>query len=266
MLNEKLKPVYSISLLLLIAAVCVCAGVIAPGDPTRMDFDALNMPPNAEHIFGTDQLGRDMFKMILHGGRVSLFVGVFASAISALIAMVYGAAAGLAARPLDNFLMRFSELLLSIPSILYVVSIQAILGKPTVVSISVVIGITSWANIAKIVRAEVRQIGKSEYISASRLMGARFAYILRRHLLPNFIPSIMFMLIYNVSQAIAAEATLSFLGLGLPPSAVSWGTLMSLSQDALLTNSYWIICIPTLFLVVTLVCIVNIGEYLRKGY
>jgi peptide/nickel transport system permease protein len=97
-------------------------------------------------------------------------------------------------------------------------------------------------------------------------MGARFAYILRRHLLPNFIPSIMFMLIYNVSQAIATEATLSFLGLGLPPSAVSWGTLMSLAQDALLTNSWWIICVPTLFLIATLVCITNIGEYLRKGY
>jgi peptide/nickel transport system permease protein len=260
---EKLKPVYSISLLLLVAFVCVCAGILAPGDPTRMDFDALNTPPNAAHIFGTDQLGRDIFKMILHGGRVSLFIGLCASAISALIAMIYGAAAGLTAKWLDNFLMRFSELLLSIPSILYVVSIQAILGKPTALSISVVIGITSWMGIAKIVRAEVRQIGRSEYISASRLMGARFAYILRRHLLPNFMPSIMFMLIYNVSQAIATEATLSFLGLGLPPGAVSWGTLMSSAQDALLTNSWWIICIPTLFLITTLICITNIGEYLR---
>jgi peptide/nickel transport system permease protein len=261
--DRRTKPVYSISLLLLIVAACVCAGLIAPGNPTRMDFDALNLPPGAAHIFGTDQLGRDIFKMILHGGRVSLFIGALASAISAVIAMVYGAAAGLAAKWLDDFLMRLSELLLSVPSILYVVSIQAILGKPTVMSISVVIGVTSWASIAKIVRAEVRQIGGSEYISASRLMGARFAYILRRHLLPNFIPSIMFMLIYNVSQAIATEATLSFLGLGLPPSSVSWGVLMSLARDALLTNSWWIICVPTLFLVATLVCITNIGEYLR---
>jgi peptide/nickel transport system permease protein len=261
--TEKPKPVYSVSLLLLIAFACACAGILAPGEPARMDFDALNMPPNAAHIFGTDQLGRDIFGMLLHGGRVSLFIGLSASAVSALIAMVYGAVAGLAARWLDNLLMRFSELLLSVPSILYVVSIQAILGKPTVLSISFVIGVTSWAGIAKIVRTEVRQIGGSEYISASRLMGARFFYILRRHLLPNFIPSIMFMLIYNVSQAIAAEATLSFLGLGLPPGAVSWGALMSLAQDALLTNSWWIICIPTLFLVATLVCITNIGEYLR---
>jgi peptide/nickel transport system permease protein len=259
------SPVVSAALLGGIVLACALADILAPGNAARMDLGALLSPPDARHIFGTDGLGRDLFKMILHGGRISLLIGLFSSAIAALIAMVYGAAAGLAPKWLDNFLMRTTELILSIPSILYIISIQAILGKPTLVSLSVVIGVTSWMNIAKIIRVEVRQIRRSEHVMAARLMGARFPYLLWHHLLPNFMPSVMFMLIYNISQAIAAEASLSFLGLGMPPGSATWGVLMSLSQDALLTNSWWIILIPSLFLVVTLVCITNIGEYLRRS-
>jgi peptide/nickel transport system permease protein len=262
--NEAKKPLASAAVLAGIVLVCVLADIIAPGDAGRMDFNALLRPPGAAHVFGTDPLGRDLFKMILHGGRVSLIIGLLASAITAFIAVVYGGLAGLAPKWLDDVLMRFAELILCVPSILYIVSILAILGKPDVFSLSVVIGATSWMNIAKIVRAEVRQIHRSEYILASKLMGGKFLYTLRQHLLPNFMPSIMFMLIYNVSQAIAAEATLSFLGLGMPPGSATWGALMSLSQDALLTNSWWIIVIPSLFLIATLVCMTNIGEYFRK--
>lgn len=257
-------PSVSVTLFGAIALACILADVIAPGNASRMDFNALSLPPDANHIFGTDKFGRDVFKMVLHGGRVSLFIGLLASLISAAIAMLYGAAAGLAPRRLDNFLMRLTELLMSLPSILYIIFILAILGKPGPLSLAVVIGCTSWMNIAKIVRAEVRQIHRGEFLLAARLMGAPFSYLLRQHLLPNFMPSIMFMLIYNVSQAIAAEATLSFLGLGLPPGQATWGYLMSLSQDALLTNSWWIITIPSLILITTLVCITSIGEYWRR--
>jgi peptide/nickel transport system permease protein len=263
-MNNVKKPIVSAVILGIIILACTLADAIAPGNGTRMDFNALNLPPDAAHIFGTDEMGRDLFKMILHGGQVSLVIGLLSSVITAFIAMVYGAAAGLAPKWLDDLLMRFTELMMSVPSILYIVSILAILGDTTVLSLSIVIGATSWMNIAKIVRAEVRQIHGSEYILASRLMGAKFPYILWQHLLPNFMPSIMFMLIYNVSQAIAAEATLSFLGLGMPPGFATWGSLMSLSQDALLTNSWWIIVIPSLFLITTLVCITNIGEYFRR--
>jgi peptide/nickel transport system permease protein len=258
------RPYISMVLLGAIVLACLLADIIAPGKASRMDFEALLLPPGPGHLLGTDELGRDMFKMLLHGGRVSLFIGLAASAISAFIAMVYGAAAGLAPRWLDNTLMRVTELLMSLPSILYVIYILAILGKPSALSLAVVIGCTSWMNIAKIVRAEVRQIHRSEYILAARLMGAKFGYMLRQHLLPNFLPSIMFMLIYNISQAIAAEATLSFLGLGLPPGQATWGLLMSLSQDALLTNTWWIIVIPSSVLITTLVCITSIGEYFRR--
>lgn len=258
------KPFLSAAVLAGILLLCALADLFAPGAAGRMDFDALLSPPSQAHIFGTDRLGRDLFKMILHGGRVSLVIGLLASALTALIAMIIGGLAGLAPKWLEEGLMRLTELLMSIPTLLYVISMQAILGKPTVLSLAVVIGATSWMNIAKIVHTEVRQLHRCEYILAARLMGAKFPYLLRQHLLPNFLPSIMFMLIYNVSQAIAAEAALSFLGLGMPPDRMTWGTLMSLSQDALLTNSWWIILIPSLFLITTLVCLTNIGEYFRK--
>lgn len=118
-------------------------------------------------------------------------------------------------------------------------------------------------NISKVVRSEVRQIRNSDFVLASRLAGGKFFYILRKHLFPNFISSTMFMIVTNVSAAIGTEATLSFLGIGLPMEIISWGSMMSLSQKALLSNSWWIILIPGLFLVTTLVCITNVGEYIR---
>jgi peptide/nickel transport system permease protein len=255
----------SAAVLATIAVLCAFAGLWLPDNPVYMDFGAINLAPGHGHPFGTDQLGRDLFRMVFYGGRVSLFIGVLAAGVAALIAVVYGAASGLAGKFADNVMMRVTELLLSIPSILYVVSIQAILGRPTALSIALVIGATSWMNIAKIVRGEVRQMRKSEYVTAAAVSGAKLPYILRRHLFPNFLPPIMFMIISNVSQAVIAEATLSFIGIGLPQGIVSWGTLIALSQDALLTNSWWIILVPVLFLITVLVCIANIGESLRKA-
>ena len=119
-------------------------------------------------------------------------------------------------------------------------------------------------NISKIVRSEVRQIRNSDYVLAARTMEGGFWYILRRHLLPNFVSSIMFMVVTNIGQAMITESTLSFLGLGLPLTTVSWGSLLSMSQEVLLTNCWWIIIIPGLVLITTLVCITEIGEYIRK--
>jgi peptide/nickel transport system permease protein len=256
-------PKISILVLGLIVIFCILANVLAPGRPGFMNLDSLRQAPSLAYVFGTDQLGRSLFAMILHGGRISLIIGVFASCIAGLIAMLYGTISGLGPKWLDNALMRFTEIIISVPSILYIVCIQGAMGKPNIISLSIVIGLTSWMNIAKLVRAEVRQMHRNDFILAARLMGARLPYLLRRHLVPSFLPSIMFMLIYNISNAIAAEATLSFVGLGMPPDTTTWGSLMSLAQGALLTNSWWIILIPSAFLVATLVCITNIGEYLR---
>ena len=144
--------------------------------------------------------------------------------------------------------MRFTEIFLSIPSLLLVILLQAIMGKANILSLSVVIGITSWTSIAKVVRTEVRQIRNSEYVIASRCMGGSFFHILWKHLAPNFVSSIMFMVIMNVRSAIISESTLSFMGIGLPIEVISWGSMLSLSEKALMTNSWWIIFIPGAFL------------------
>ena len=253
---------------LIVLGLIICASLfadwIAPYPPDQMDPGAVNLPPGREHLLGTDNLGRDLLTMILYGGRYSIAIGLCSALISTAVAVVYGAVSGLAPRWADDFLMRFSELMLSIPSILLILFLQAMWGKATWVSLSVIIGLTSWPNISKIVRSEVRQIGESDYILAARTMEGGFWYILRRHLLPNFVSSVMFMVVTNIGQAMITESTLSFLGLGLPLTTVSWGSLLSMSQEVLLTGCWWLIIIPGVVLVTTLVCVTEIGEYIRK--
>ena len=221
------RPVLSWAILLLILLGCLFCDLFLTKDPTYMDLMNYNLAPNREFLFGTDTMGRDIFSMIWYGGRISLFIGLLSTVISTAIAVVFGGISGIAPQWLDTLLMRLTEILLSVPNLLLVILLQAILGKPNVVTISVVIGVTSWTSIAKIVRTEVRQIRNSEY-------------------------------------AIVSESTLSFMGIGLPLEIISWGSMLSLSEKALLTGSWWIILIPGIFLVVTLLCMTAIGNDLRR--
>lgn len=258
------KPLFSAVLLALIVLGCLGCRLLMTADPTYMDLSRCSVPPSRQFLFGTDTMGRDIFSMIWYGGRLSLFIGLAATAISTAIAILLGAASGCAPNWLDALLMRLTEILLSIPGLLLIVLLQAILGRANVLSISLVIGVTGWTSMAKIIRTEVRQIRSSEYVLASRCMGGGFFHILWRHLTPNFVSSIMFMVVMNVRTAIAAESTLSFMGIGLPLEVVTWGSMLSLSEKALLSRAWWIILIPGLFLVVTLLCITSLGNYLRK--
>lgn len=258
------KPVLSVGILAVILLGCFFAEAVMTKDPSYMDLLNYNKAPDGEFLFGTDTMGRDIFSMIWYGGRISLTIGALSTLISTVVAVVIGAFSGAAPQWLDNLLMRFTEIFLSVPSLLLVILFQAILGKANVLSLSIVIGLTGWTGIAKVVRTEVRQIRNSEYVIASRCMGGRFFHILWKHLAPNFVSSIMFMVIMNVRSAIIAESTLSFMGIGLPLEIVSWGSMLSLSEKALMTNSWWIILIPGIFLVGTLLCLTNIGNYMRK--
>lgn len=257
-------PVCSLLVLGLLVVLCLAAPVVAPGDAGYLDLLNVSRPPCAQFPFGTDNLGRDLFRCIWHGGRVSLFIGFIAAAISTAIAVVYGAISGVSAPAADSVLMRLTEILLSVPELLVVLFLQAIWGKATPVSIAVIIGVTGWYSIAKVVRTEVRQLRSSEYVVASQAMGGSFGHILRQHLAPNFISSIMFMVVMNVRSAIVAESTLSFLGMGLSVDTVSWGSMLSLSERALMTGSWWIILIPGAFLVALLLSLTSIGNWLRK--
>lgn len=260
----KNKPVVSAVVLVVIILCCLFANVIMTKDPTYMDLVNYSKAPCREFLFGTDTMGRDIFSMIWYGGRISLFIGVMATLISTVIAIIYGAVSGIAPEWLDVLMMRFTEILLSVPSLLIVIFIQAIIGQSNALTIAIVIGVTSWMSIAKIIRTEVRQIRNSEYVVASKCMGGRFFHILWWHLAPNFISSIMFMVVMSIRSAIVSESTLSFMGIGLPLEIISWGSMLSLSEKALLTGAWWIILVPGLFLVVTLMSVTNIGNYLRR--
>lgn len=258
------RPVLSLTVLGLLVLGCLAAPLIAPGDPGYLDLLHTSQSPGREFLFGTDAMGRDLFRCIWHGGRVSLFIGFLSTLISTAIAVVYGAFSGVSSPGVDSAMMRLTEILLSVPELLTVLFLQAIWGVATPVSIAVIIGLTSWYSIAKVVRTEVRQLRGSEYVIASRAMGGRFAHILGQHLAPNFLSSIMFMVVMNVRSAIVAESTLSFLGMGLPIDTVSWGSMLSLSERALMTGSWWVILIPGAFLVALLLSLTEIGNWLRR--
>lgn len=259
------KPLLSLVILGGIVLGCLCCELFMPKDPTYMDLSRAMEAPSGEFWFGTDAMGRDVFSMIWYGGRVSLLIGFLAAGISTVLAILFGAVSGLAPRWLDDLLMRLTEIFLSIPSLLLVVLLQAILGKANVLSLSLVIGATGWTSIAKVVRTEVRQLRSSEYILAARAMGGGFFYVLAKHLAPNFLSSILFMVVMNVRSAIAMESTLSFMSIGLPLEVISWGSMLSLADKALLSGAWWIILIPGLFLVTTLLCVTEIGGWLQKA-
>ncbi len=264
MKGKRRCPWVSLILFCGITLICLLAPWISPYDVNAMDSSALHLAPCLAHPLGTDSMGRDLLTRILYGGRASICIGLLATGISTALAVVYGTISGVAGEKVDVFLMRLAELYLSIPSILLILFFQAMWGKASYFSLAVVIGVTSWPSIAKVVRSEVRQIGESDYILAARTMGAGFGYVLGRHLLPNFFSSILFMVVSNMGQAMITESTLSFLGLGLPLTMPSWGSLLSQSQSALLTGYWWIVWIPGVVMVTTLVCITQLGEYMRK--
>lgn len=259
------KPVLAGGILTLIILGCLACRLIMIKDPSYMDLQNYNVPPDGEFLFGTDTMGRDIFSMIWYGGRISLFIGSVSALISTVIAVVFGTVSGCAPAWADSVLMRLADILLSVPNLLIVILFQAVLGGAGVFSLAFVIGVTGWMSIAKIVRTEVRQLRSSEYVIASKCMGGGFFHVLRVHLAPNFVSSIMFMVVMNIRNAIVAESTLSFMGMGLPLETISWGSMLALSEKALLTNSWWIILIPGMFLTVTLLCITSLGNYLRRN-
>lgn len=258
------RPVVSMAVLAVLVTGCLCCELFIPRDPAYMDLYHANEAPGREFWFGTDTMGRDIFSMIWYGGRISLLIGFLAAAISTTAGILLGAVSGLACGWLDGLFMRATEIIMSIPGLLLVLFIQAALGKASVLSLSLVIGITGWMSIAKAVRTEVRRLRNSEYVIAARCMGAGFWQILRRHLTSGLISAIMFMVIMNIRGAITMEATLSFMGMGLPLEVISWGSMLNLAQKAMLSGAWWIILIPGAFLVVTLLCVTDIGNDLRR--
>lgn len=258
------KPVISIVVFAIICICCIVLGNIDLDTTQLYYLDHLNEPPNSQFKFGTDSLGRDIYAMIWCGGKSSIMIGLLSMVIITIIGITYGCISGIAPEKVDAVLMRICEMANSIPTLLVILILVSVMGTQNVVKISVVIGITGWFGLARIVRSEVRQIRNSEYVLAAKCMGVSFGNLMLKHLIPNFVSSIMFVVVSSISTSMSMESTLSFLGLGLPVEVVSWGSMLSLANKALLMNTWWVIVIPGLFLVITLSCITNIGNYFRK--
>lgn len=262
---KKRFPVISLTILVVIVVGCLCCEAVMTKDPAYMDLANGNVAPCRDFLFGTDAMGRDIFSMIWYGGRISLFIGVLATVISTVTAVFVGSVSGYAPSWADSAIMRLTDIVLSIPGLLLTVFLQAAFGGTGVLRLAVVIGLTGWMSMTKVVRTEVLQLKNTDYVLAARCLGGGFFHILRRHLIPDLIPSVLFMVVMNVRNAIVAESTLSFMGIGLPVEVLSWGSMLSLSENALITRSWWTVLFPGVFLAVTLLCLTNLGNYLRKS-
>ncbi len=258
------KPYISLAVLTLIVLGCLLAPWVANHDPAGFYLEALNTAPGREFYFGTDSLGRDLFSIMFYGGRASLAIGLLGAAIIAVIGTVYGCISATMSDRGDSLLMRIAEAGGSIPTLLLVLILSAIIPEKNIFTMSFIIGITGWFGMARIVRSEVRQIRNCEYVLYARCTGGSFFYVMWHHLLPNFLSAIMFVVVSNISTCITMESTLSFLGLGLPVDVLSWGSMLSLANRALIMNTWWVIMIPGSFLVVTLLCITNVADFLRR--
>ena len=254
-----------------ILGAAILAPWISPTDPydlQKVDILDNRMPPGAEsltgmvYVLGTDGMGRDMLSAILHGIRISLFVGVVSGVIALLVGMVMGLMAAYYGGAVDTLIMRLVDLKLGFPSILIAMLLLAVLGKG-VDKIILALVIVQWANYARVVRATALVERNKEYVEASRCLALSDSSVVFRHILPNCLPPLIVVGTVQVAYAIALEATLSFLGLGLPTTEPSLGLLIANGFEYLMSGKYWISVFPGVALMITIVSINLIGDQLR---
>ncbi|MEW6047755.1 MAG: ABC transporter permease, partial [Bacillota bacterium] len=224
----------------LLTVSAVGAPLFAPYDPTALDPMAFGAPPSAAHLLGTDMVGRDVLSRLLYASRVSLLVGVASVGINVALGTLVGGAAGFAGGFVDSALMRLTDVVLSFPSLMLILVLVAILG-PGLNNVILVLGLLGWPQIARLVRAEVLRLKGQEFVAAAQAIGVPDGRILFRHLLPNAFPPVLVAATFGTAQAIIAEASLSFLGMGVQPPTPSWGNLLTDAQSmAVLQGMPWL--------------------------
>jgi peptide/nickel transport system permease protein len=234
---------------------------IAPFDPFAINVDAIFQPPSWTHPLGTDSLGRDIFSRMLYGGRVSLWVGFVAVGLSVGIGLVLGLVAGYFGGLVDELIMRGVDVMLCFPSFFLILAVIAFL-EPSLVNIMVVIGLTSWMGVARLVRAETLSLKSRDYVQAARVSGAGNVRILVRHILPNAAAPVLVSATLGVAGAILVESSLSFLGLGVQPPMPSWGNMLMEGKDVL-EIAPWMSVFPGMAILLTVLGYNLLGESLR---
>lgn len=255
----------ALALLLLIVAVALAAPLIAPQDPydlARLDLMDSRQPPGGKYLLGTDGQGRDMLSAIFYGLRVSLYVGVASGVIALTLGALVGVLAAYLGGRFENLLMRIVDIQLGFPAILVALILIAVLGKG-VDKIIIALVCVQWAYYARTARSAALVERGKEYIEAARGLGLSGARIVFRHLLPNALPPLIVVGTVQVAHAIALEATLSFLGLGLPTTEPSLGLLIANGYEYLLSGRYWISMYPGIALLLTILSINLVGDQLR---
>ncbi len=257
------QPLLCLGLFLVggVTMAAIFAPLISPHSPSTMDLDAILSPPSPAHWLGTDGLGRDIFTRLLYGGRVSLWVGFVAVGISVSIGATLGLIAGYFRGLVDECIMRLVDIMLCFPSFFLILAVIAFL-EPSLFNIMVVIGLTSWMGVARLVRAETLTLRERDYVAAARLSGAGLGRILFIHILPNALPPILVSATLGVAGAILVESSLSFLGLGVQPPTPSWGNMLLEGKEAL-EISPWLSVFPGLAILFTVLGYNLLGESLR---
>jgi len=253
--------VVSAAFLIFIHVVTLAAPWIAPFTPERIDLNNTLVGFSSEYLLGTDENGRDVFSRLLFGGRVSLIVGVAAVAISVIVGTPLGAIAGYAAGWADAIIMRITDAFLAIPTFFLLLTVLTLFGN-SLTNIVLVIGLTSWMAVARIVRGEVLKTKNEEFVTAARVMGASATRIVVRHVLPQAIPSIIVSATLGVAFAILTESSLSFLGLGIQPPLPSWGNMLTASQYYV-WSAPRLAVYPGVLIVLTVLAYNTLGNALR---
>jgi peptide/nickel transport system permease protein len=257
--------VFGAAIIILLVLVAVFAPIIAGQDPYYQDYSALKQPPSREHILGTDALGRDMWARLIYATRVSLSVGLVAVAIYTLIGTILGALAGYYGGTVDAVIMRFTDVVMCFPLLIIIITVVALIG-PSLVNIMAVIGLIAWPSICRLVRGQFLSLREQEFITAANCLGVPSKRIIGSHLLPNCVGPITVAATFGMAGAILTEASLSFLGLGVPPPVPSWGQMLTEAQKlTILATMPWLWVPPGLMIALTVLCVNFVGDGLRDA-
>lgn len=255
------------AVLLLIVAAAAAAPLLAPYSPVvQTDIVAGGtQAPSLAHPLGTDQYSRDVLSRLLFGGRISLIVGLLATFVAVTLGTAYGLAAGYAGGVIDEIMMRLVDAAMSVPRVLLALALVALWGQMSTTGLILLLGLTGWFQLSRLVRAEVLTARQTDYVASARALGAHDFRIALRHVLPNVLPPIIVFATIGLGNVIALEAGLSYLGFGVQPPVPSWGNMIRDGSE-LMAAGWWISLFPGLAIVTTVVAVNALGDALRESF
>jgi peptide/nickel transport system permease protein len=272
-IKHRLAVLGAITVIILIIG-CIIGPGISPYDVEKSSLRIRYQPPSLEHPFGTDDLGRDMLTRLLFGGRISLSIGILSMGLAVVIGVTIGSIAGFYGGKLDNLLMRFTDLMLTIPRLFLLILMAVILRSIDwpylqeaggIAAIVIVIGILSWMSIARLVRGAFLSLREKEFVEAARSLGLSNFRIIVRHILPNAMSPVIVAATLGVAGAIITESGLSYLGFGVQPPTPTWGNMLRNAQDEMLRGNMWMAVFPGLMIFITVLAINYMGDGLRDA-